>query len=346
MDRLRDILHSNKNIEMLKSIVAKKLDAETVDWTRFNELFDTVKNTVFDQEIRNYSNLPLKTSVLKINNIVIKEACNYISNIGTPVTMSTILDYESDEEPEIVRDTLLPEFFEDMYEIGSNNMSKDGDVYISEIYVPNVQKLELLQIRVDNSDYIITEYCNLFEVDGTVLKIPPGNYNEENLCYTIQELIDKRVNTKENFLMKLLLNFEKIRDCYTFSITSQDEHSTGVIIDFNVPNSIGYTIGFDKKKYTVVNKLTGKKHHLSHSNLVSFDISYYDDVKVNAPVPLNVPYNSTKFYEPEYKKIYKSAGEVFTISEVRISLKNERGDPYDTREREFYIRFKVTAVNL
>ena len=243
---------------------------------------------------------------------------------------------------------IVPEFLEELYEIGSKNMTKNNEEYISEIYIPNVKKLDLLQIRIDKSDYMITEYCNKFEVDDTVIEVEPGNYNEEELNHHIQILLDKHINCKEDYLMKILINFEKTNDCYSFvykSISSTKKEE--VKLNFDLKQSISCILGFDKKSYVLKkdDKLTGHKHDLSYPNLVLFNIDFTEDVKAQALAPLNVKYNETKFYDLEYKKSYQSSTTpLFTISKIKITLENERGEPYNTREREFYIRFKTTLL--
>ncbi len=374
MERLKTALYSQKNIDMIQTLCIKRIkntvDADTFDWIkpRFTELFLTVMNTIFEEEIYNYADLPLKTSVIKINGIVMKEAFNYITNVRDEPVMSTPIEDIKEEGlierteyiEELKRENqekyeslepkpLVPEFIEELYEIGSKNMTKEGEEYISEIYIPNVKKLDLLQLRIDKSDYMITEYCNKFEIDSIIIEVEPGNYNEEELRQAIQILLDKHVNSKEDYLMKIIINFEKTNDRYSFVYKSIDSSTKETVkLNFNVNKSIACILGFDKKVYIIDRdeKLIGHKHNLSYPTLVLFDIDFTSEIKAQALAPLNVNYNETKFYDLEYKKSYQSKeSPLFDISQIKIKLHNERGEPYNTREREFYIRFKTTCLS-
>lgn len=385
MERLKSALYSQKNIDMIQTLCMKKIkntvDRHDFEWIkpRFNEIFLTVMNTIFEEEVYNYADLPLKTSVIKINGIVMKEAFNYIINIREePVISTPIEDFGVENimstpieeiKEEVVERTeyieelkreikekkeieepkpLVPQFTEELYEIGSNNMIKEGEMYISEIYVPNIKKLDLIQLRVDKSDYMITEYSNKFKVDGITIHIEPGNYTEEELTQCVQVLLDKHINSKDDYLMKIIINFEKLNDTYSFAYKSMLPSSKETIkLNFDIRQSIGPILGFGKRTYALNkdDKLTGNKHNLSYPSLVLFDIDFAHEIKAQAIAPLNVNYNETKFYDLEYKKSYQcKEGDLFGISKIKIKLQNERGEPYNTREREFYIRFKATCL--
>ncbi len=373
MERLRNTLYSQKNVDMIQTLCIKKIKS-TVDMDtfelikpRFNELFSVVMNTIFEEEIFNYTDSPLRTSVIKINSIVMREAFNYITNLreeeppmSTPIEEIQEETFERTEYvDELKRENnekkdieeikpLVPQFSEELYEIGSRNMTKEKEEYISEIYIPNIKKIDLLQLRVDKSDYMITEYCNKFEIDGKTIEIEPGNYNEMELTQCIQALLDKNVNSKEDFIMKILINFEKRNDYYSFIYKTIDSPPKQTIhLNFDVKESIHFILGYDKKVYHL-NKddiVTGHKHNLCYPSLVLFNINFTDNIKAQALAPLNVNYNETKFYDLEYKKSYESKeGTLFDLSQIKITLENERGEPYNTRQREFYIRFKTTCL--
>lgn len=360
MERLKKTLYSQKNVDMIQTLCIKKIkntvDPQTFEWIkpRFSELFTTVMTTIFEEESYNYADQPLKTSIIKINSIVMKEAYNYIVNLteeeppmSTPIEEIPPLA-EEPEEAEV--DALVPKFSEELYELGSRNMTKEGDEYISEIYIPDVQKIDLLQLRIDKSDYMITEYCNRFEIDDKIIEVEPGNYDEKELTRSIQTLLDKFLNSKEGYLMKILVNFEKINDCFSFVYKGIDSQTKQTVkLNFDVKCSINNILGFEKRAYILAKdeKCTGHKHNLAYPSLVLFDIHFTDDIKAQAIAPLNVEYNQTKFYDLEYKKSYSSKeGTLFTVSQVRIKLENERGEPYNTRQREFYIRFKCTSLDV
>lgn len=370
MERLRSILYSQKNVDMIQTLCIKKIknnvDIESFEWIkrRFSELFSVVMSTIFEEEIFNYADAPLRESVIKINSIVMKEAFNYITNLREEEPqMSTPIEEIQEERTEYIDELkrendekvdvqetkpLVAEFTEELYEIGSRNMTKDGICYISEIYIPNVKKIDLLQLRVDKSDYMITEYCNKFEIDGLVIEVEPGNYDELELTNSIQSLLDKCINSKEDFLMKILINFEKRNDSFSFTYkTIDNESKQNVNLNFDIKDSMYFILGYDKKSYNLHkdDKLIGHKHDLTYPTLVLFNIDFTNNIKAQALAPLNVNYNETKFYDLEYKKSYQSKeGTLFDISEIKITLENERGECYNTREREFYIRFKTTCL--
>lgn len=361
MERIKSALYSDKNVKMLQSICIKKIKSEASQEAfdfikkRFEELFLSVMTTIFEEEIYNYLELPLKVGLLKINNIVIKEACNYILNVAEENTeeMTTYIEDIPEEftepAPVVVASSIEndkpvePQFIEELYEIGSKNTYKEGNEYISDIYLPNVKSLELLQVRIDKSDYIITEYCNKFKINDVIIEVSPGNYEETQLESIIQSLIDIKVNSN---VMSIIVNFEKTNDCYTFSCTNIDSHIKKTSIDFSVEHSIAEIIGFDKVVYTlrVDEPICGNKHKLCYPVLVLLNVNFTEDVKSQVVVPLNVKYNETKFYDLEYKKLYTSIEPLFTISQVKITMENERGEPYNTRNRDFYIRFKTLSL--
>jgi hypothetical protein len=363
MERIKSILYSDKNVKMLQSICIKKIKNEATrehfDFikTRFEDLFLSVMTTIFEEEIYNYLEFPLKTSILKINSIVIKEACNYILSVAEENTedMTTYIEDIPEEftdtvEKEPVLDEpdrpIEPQFIEELYEIGSKNTYKEGNEYISDIYLPNIKSLEMLQVKIDRSDYIITEYCNKFKINNTMIEISPGNYEETQLESIIQGIIDTKINSDKNYLMTIIINFEKTNDCYLFSCTNIDSKDIKTTIDFSIENSIAEVIGFDKVVYTLktAEPICGNKHKLCYPTLALFNIEFTDDVKSQVIVPLNVKYNETKFYDLEYKKLYTSIEPLFTVSQVKITIENERGEPYNTRNRDFYIRFKTLSL--
>jgi hypothetical protein len=322
---------------------------------------------VCNEEIPNHANFPVKTAVLKINNIIIKEAYNYLVNMDTKMSTSIEdipevkteyideLRRENFEKADVVESKLpVPIFKEDLYEICSEEMSKEGVNYVSEnFYLSDVKSLELVQIRIDKSDYIITEYCNRFVLEGEVIEVPPGNYSESEIVKCIQDLIDLKWNTKQDYIFKVDVTFQKNTECFIFSykksLLCQDKPVSKVInVDFSGKPSIAKLLGFEEKNYVLKTgeSFTGLKHHLTFPQLVMFSIDFSENIKAQAIVPLNVEYNQTKFYDLEYMKNYKLPDDsLFKISNIKVGLLNERAEPYNTRGRSFSIRFKTTSLS-
>jgi hypothetical protein len=372
MEKLRNILYSDKNIQMIQSICLKKIkfNVPKMEFDKimeiFEETFNTVMNTVFIEEIKNNGDISIKNAIIKINNIVIKEAYTYILNLD--MEMSTKIEDIPEEKTEYIEELRrevsqkedikeatipIPNFEEDLYEISSKDMTKDGDVYTSELYIPNIKNLELLQIRVDKSDYMITEYCNKFTVNNIQIEIPTGNYSEVELVECIQNLLDLNVNSKDDYIFKVCITFQRNRECFVLSyketLLNESSNMSSVNVDFSGKTSIAYLIGFEKRIYSfnIGDSSSGMKHHLAFPILALFNIDFTSEVKAQAVVPLNVEYNGTKFYDLEYKKLYTSPNEpLFNISNIKITVQNERNEPYNTRGRDFYIRFKTNCLHI
>lgn len=376
MEKLSNALYSDKNIQMIQSICLKKIkfNVPKLQFDRivefYEETFNNVMNTVFNEEIKNNINTPLKGAIIKINNIVIKEAYNYI--LDMEIDMSTKIEDIPEEkteyieelrreisEKEDVKELPVPAltFMEDIYEINSKDMSNEvdaesGDItYTSELYVPNIKNIELVQIRIDKSDYMITEFCNKFTVNDFPLEIPVGNYSEIELVDCIQNLLDLEVNSKDDYIFNIHITFQKNKECFILSCRDSilnEMAQSSLKVDFSVKHSVAHLIGFEMKIYTLKNDtvFTGLKHHLSFPMLVLFNIDFTSEIKTQAVVPLNVEYNCTKFYDLEYKKLYTSKDPLFNISDIKITLQNERNEPYNPRGRDFYIRFKTNCLSI
>lgn len=373
MDTLNLYLRDKRNTSMIQDICIQKIKSHVDHLTfgkikqTFKKMFNNVMFTVFEQEINNYDGTSIKKNVLRINNIVIKEAFNYITNVYKDDIMCTSLDDIEEEESrteyieELKRENNekeeiqeskhpSPEFNEEIYEIGSKNMTKEGNVYISEIYIPNVISLEMIHVRIDKSDYMITEFCNKFSINNSIVEVNPGNYNENELKEEIQRLFDIHINSKKDYIMKVLVCFERKRDCYTFSYKNIDgnnkENIPEISIDFSIPWSLSPIIGFEKTKYIIKpgDCITGNKHNLNYPIFTLFNVNFTEEIKAQVLVPLNVDYNQTKFYNVEYKKLYKSKDPLFAVSNIKITIENERDEPYNTRNRDFSLRFKTISL--
>lgn len=368
--KLYNALYDKSNIDMIYNICLKKIkqtvpreDYKVISENYDNMFFD-VMNTIFKEELkieRFYS----KENVIKINNIVIKEAYNYIIHLSKKQEMSTNIDTISEESDEYIdelkrennskpqeieKDVPVPIFNEDVYEIDSSMMVNDNNIYSSDIYIPNTKSVELIQVRIDRSEYMITEYSNKVSLNGKIVEMHVGNYNEKEFADFFQRLLDLHVNSNKENIMSVLINFEKRRDIFVINykrlIPEKDKSFEDFIIDFTVENSIGNILGFDNKKYQmrIDTEIEGKKHKLGYSTEVYCDIEFTQDIKTKLCIPLDVSYNETKFYVPEYKKIMFGKEPIFTIDNIKISLKDCDGKPYNTRERKFYIRFKAITL--
>lgn len=340
----QELVCKNVNIEMLKDITIKKvsqLSGIRLDKTEdfFTEAFNTVFYSIINTEIYK-GDVPINQYLLKTNNIIIKEAVNFIaSQLIEPDPESEIEPMASRiiDTPEPAEIEVKPEFKNRIITITNNNVLNENDIFTSKINLTGVKSIELISTQIDFSDYIITNYENAVCVNGVDYSIPAGNYTVEEICKYFTNNI-------------FTLNIDKNTEQFFFTVTNNKGSLTSMAkakdealsIDFSIKNSIADILGFKKEIYDKTAKAE-KKHGLSHKRMAYIKYHGVEWFNEETCVDFNVPYNSTVFYKPYYKKIYMPKS-IEDIQNLTFSIVCEKGFPYNTRY--FCIKLGIeTLVN-
>jgi hypothetical protein len=362
---LRSNLLSIENINLISNIVVKKIKELTGININPNDTFLASNIGMISMSVVNSESHHPNTrkSLLYVNSIIISETVKFIlDNIKDPdepeeVQHTSISDLpddpiplnQDDGETQVVSvapqpaiPELKPIFKNEQLIINSYDFNKESEGEYFYNLNMNCLKASLNLFVFDNSDYIITEFTNELMVNQQTVSIPPGNYSPESLVL----ILNKSINESN-----VSFSFDKTIDCFTIAYLKKQANTVkdlktipSVNIDFCMRNSIHKKLGFEMRTYQINQgeSVSGCKHALTAPQWVSLSVGFSDKVSHNYTIPLDVEYNSTKFYKDQYNSQI-DLGDI-DIRKVSISLKTPDGKPYNTRGRDFSLHLNIQTI--
>lgn len=288
-----------------------------------------ISSSVSREELKFVKNIDEKT-IVKINNIIIKECIEFLIDIINKEEYSSkiedieeIEDIKDIEEIINVKHNLEPSFTSEILVF---------DKETTQANLKNVVSIEFLSCYMDFSDYIITENNNCFCINNEEKTINVGNYTPLELVDHLKEITD------------LIFSIDKLTDKVIITQkVSEKKSMTGAIkdqkqynIDFGVKNSISNVLGFLPKTYILKEKvlISENKHCIKHKPEIKVNFTF-DELEMEVALYTNVKYNETIHYT--FSKIIKT--ESREINNVNIK------SDYNTRGRPYSFNFKFTYLH-
>lgn len=318
MDSLRSYLLSDKNISMLESIILDRLyDTTGISLnkkdSKFQQSMMLVITTVMRNELHLQNTFDKKT-LLKMNNIFIKETVKYLTELLTySVEDEEEQEFTSKLSEEEYPDTSIeevvvekPEVIEEIYYFDEKSTN---------VNLENVTSLKLMNLTMDYSGYVVNETnCNLC-IDNIEYKIPHGNYSPYELLEylsSLEKTLDFSLQEKTE-LVTISIVKEKERKSMSGAIKDK-ENQKQVNVNFGVKNSVAKLLGFLEKTYIIKDTpiQTNSKHLIKHPSYADFIITYSKELQEKHRVFFNCKYNETVHYIPILSKEVKTPPVVIT----------------------------------
>lgn len=337
-----DYLLGYKNFEMLEDIITQKVYKITgflMDKKDpfFQKNLLVIATSVSREELKFFKNVDDK-AIVKINNIIIKECIEFLTDIikkDSPKEeySSKLEEIEETDQIEQIEqaEKEIKEPLKNLHPSFTSEILK-FDKETTQANLKNISSIEFVSCYIDFSDYIVTEFNNCFCINNEEKIISIGNYTPKEL---IEELNEKT---------ELIFSIEKLTDNIVISQkVSEKKTMTGAIkdqkqynIDFGVKNSINNILGFLPKTYILKEKslISENKHYIKHKPEINVKINF-DDTEMDLSLNTNVEYNQTIHYNQT--KIIKF--DPRDIKNVNIKL------DYNTRGRPYCFNFKFTYLN-
>lgn len=341
MDSLRSYLLSDKNIAMLESIILDRLyDTTGISLnkrdSKFQQSMMLVITTVIRNELHLQNTFDQKT-LLKMNNIFIKETVKYLTEL---------LTYSEEEEQEFTSKLSEEDYIDtppiEVEEIQEVQVEKKlEEIYYfdeksTSVQLENVISLGLVNLTIDYSGYVVNETnCNLC-IDNIEYKIPHGNYSPYELLEylsslekTLDFLLEEKTETVSIHIIK-----EKERKSMSGAIKDK-ENQKQVNVNFGVKNSMAKLLGFLEKTYIIKDTpiYTDSKHLIKHPSYADFIVTYSKELKEEHRVFFNCKYNETVHYIPILSKQVKTS----PVAINNISIMSD----YNSN-RPFHFTVKIT----
>jgi hypothetical protein len=339
MDDLRSYLLSERNFQMLEKLIVSKVSKLTLqtvepDDPTFQQHLLMIATTIISSEIKLNPRADNNT-VLKINAIIIAEVSKYISKLILEQSSSSRIE-ELSETESVIEPSVNDPVFEPENKLQIETIICSFDREITEVNLKNVVSVEFLDCHFDFSDYVVTENNNCMNIDNEPFNISIGNYTPESL---IQEL---------NSNSKIVFEIDKLTDNIFIQQPKVKKSMTGTIkdnqkqvnVDFGVKNSLANLLGYSPKTYIVKDQtiVSNFKHQIKHPQSMEFTIDC-GTTTLKHTVPLNVKYNETIYYKPDFSKVIELSN--IDIQSVNITTDyNMRGRPYS-----FNLKFKLVNDN-
>lgn len=349
MDSLRSYLLSDKNITMLESIIIDKLyDTTGISLNKRDSKFQQSMMLVISTVIRNELHLQKtfdKKTLLKMNNIFIKETVNYLTELLTQQE-----EEEEDEEEQEFTSKLSEEDYEMEMDPGplpvletpviheqplEQKEQVTEDIYYfdetsTDVNLENVTALQLMNITIDYSGYIVNETnCNIC-IENNEHEIPHGNYSPVELVEylsSLEKTLDFSLEQKTDVIIMSIVK-EKERKSMSGSIKDKDNPKQ-VNVNFGVKNSVAKLLGFIEKTYVIRdNNRADTKHLIKHPGYSDFVIKYSDTLEEKHRVYFNKNYNETIHYIPYLNKGVKTDIPV-TITNISITSDYNSNRPFN-----------------
>jgi hypothetical protein len=334
-ENIKKTLYGEKNGTLLKTLVSKRImktiGVDINENEDFLSILGQVIQGVVEKETEKVKHLGVSDAVLKINNIIISEAVIFLIS---QVDKSTTLPQQPPQQPQQPpqqpqqqpQQPPRPRQKEIIYNLESKNFEYSKGNFTYKTNLDGISHIQLLSVFVDNTDYNVSETKNTLMVDQQEIKIKPGNYSQGSLLTALQSLLPDDVS----------LDFIKPTGQFVFS------SNTPCKIDFTVKNSLFNVMGFQRNIYKVEDKLTGDSCILKNTPYIDAGImfKYQEETKENIDlrIPLDVGRGDTKFF---YPYISQSVNDVAAIEQIVVSFRDSEGNEFQTRNREFYISFKI-----
>jgi len=355
MNSVQKTLYSERNIKLLKSLIANRIFASIgVDINErkdFLHILQQVAQAVVGQEIEKVRHLELSQAVLKVNTIIIVEAVNFlISQIdgdmsisGVPVPLpqgdswdprepqgdprEPALDFLTPQEPIAQPLARVPQQKDILYNIDSKNLDYKTPHFTYDGNLEGVGEVELISIFIDNTDCNVSHLKNALTVNQQEIIIQPGNYCMASLHAAI----------KSQLPPDLIFEANENTGKFTFS-------GENCKIDFTVKHSMHKILGFQRKIYNETGKTSVEGDTSVFKNTPFVDVSIIfksnGDTKniIDSRIPMDVARGCTKFYFPPLKHVIK---DMSSFDEVLIVLKDYEGNEFFTQNRDFHVSLRV-----
>jgi len=319
----------------------------------FIEVVNVIASAVFNHEHVNNSKKSLEDGLYTINNIIIKEAVNYI-----------ISKFPEKKEENVIPDKIVMKTNEENFKV----FVEDKELSFSNSPIPNVTKITVEGLYCYNQEYIVNETNDEISftegIDNNTteiiyIKLEHANYTKEALVMEIQELLRENSIVKNLYTCfldvyseKIIISSSKICDNQKnntpFSKRQvknnllvieknkklSNNYTEGIFNLINTKNSILKTLGFKN-----IENLQGKYFYegenpikLIKPNKMNMNLSIYMD---NSEFPeiykekifLNQSNSENVFYKLNYQKSFPEA---VNIKKFMLNFENynHRGFPY------------------
>jgi hypothetical protein len=349
MNSVQKTLYSERNIKLLKSLVANRIFASIgVDVNErkdFVRILQQVAQAVMGQEIEKVKHLELSQAVLKVNTIIIVEAVNFlISQIDADMSIPDVSQGPpwDPREPQRPPDSWdpresvtpqepiaqpVPHQKDILYNIDSKNLDYTTPHFTYDGNLEGVGEVELISIFIDNTDYNVSHLKNALTVNQQEIIIQPGNYCMASLHAAIKSQLPPD------------LVFEANENTGKFTFSGEN-----CKIDFTVKHSMHKILGFQRKIYNESGKtlVEGDTSFFKNTPFVDVSIIFKSngDTKnnIDSRIPMDVARGCTKFYYPPLKHVIK---EMSSFDSVLIVLKDYEGNEFFTQNRDFHVSLRV-----
>ena len=331
---LQELFVTNNNADMIISAAEEMIRRDhdltfKKDDKHIFNIFNTIASAVFSHEQKNFTRTNTDEALKKINNIVIKELVKFLTTKHRGALVKVVKSNIKNNDIVVVEEKTIEEKF--VMVIDKPYIEFKGSP------IQNVSKIQLSNVSLYNSDYIINKTNNRFLFYETI------ESDKELYSENFSVELDQGDYTIGQLLSELQ---DKIRKCTDHEyFLEYDEISRRVTIYSD------YVFNIISTKSSILDVLGFSSHSVYHNEKryrSLFPVKLIKSKKISVNVNLNQNINITQDIlmtdtDSLISVDFKDVSRTFKVPEDIEVISIDFGD-HDTRNFPFYLTLEITQV--